>query len=214
MENKLTGKSPQPIADETVTIEDNLPAQELCEQVQLLTAQAREALLQQALTVSNEKCNGLILKLIAQVEELTQQVSNVKWNNKGLVKNLKEDIENMLKELKESNNNLSEVLRKLIRLMTEIATQIQEEVSTATAKATNEATALFNKKINEAADSAIAKMDKQAEEISKKVKAAEKEIDGVKDDIHYERGFRKFMFWATPVLLLVQTVITAFLLLK
>ena len=98
--------------------------------------------------------------------------------------------------------------------MTEIATQIQEEVSTATAKATNEATALFNKKINEAADSAIAKMDKQAEEISKKVKAAEKEIDGVKDDIHYERGFRKFMFWPTPVLLLVQTVITAFLLLK
>ena len=98
--------------------------------------------------------------------------------------------------------------------MTEIATQIQEEVRTDTAKATNEATALFNKKINEAADSAIAKMDKQVEEISKKVKAAEKEIDGVKDDIHYERGFRKFMFWATPVLLLVQTVITAFLLLK
>lgn len=61
MENRITGRSPDPLTDDEVDLTDNLPAQELCEEVKQVTAQAREGLLMQALSVSNEKCNDLIL---------------------------------------------------------------------------------------------------------------------------------------------------------
>lgn len=194
--------------------ENNLPAQELCEQVKVLTAEVREALLQQALTVSNEKCNSLISQQNALIEELTQQVKSVKWNVVGLESDLNENNEKMLKDLQQSNNNLLENLRATIRQITEVATQIQAEITIATAKATDTASVQFNKRINEAADKAIVKIDELTAETAKKVKAVCKEIDQVKDDIHFERGFRKFFFWATPILLLAQTIVSVFLLLK
>ncbi|MCM1295825.1 MAG: hypothetical protein NC311_09815 [Muribaculaceae bacterium] len=161
------------------------------------------------MTVSNEKCNKLVSQQNALIEELTQQVSSVKWNVVGLEKDLSESNEKMLKDLQRSNSNLLDNLKTTIHRITEVATQIQAEISIATARATDEASALFNKRINEAADKAITKIDEQADEISKKVKAASKEIDQAKDDIHFERGFRKFFFWATPVILFAQTIITA-----
>ena len=38
---------------------------------------------------------------------------------------------------------------------------------------------------------------------------AKKEIDKVKDDIYFESGFRKFMFWLSPVLAIAQTIALA-----
>ncbi len=214
MENRITGKSPQPITDtEEVAFENNLPAQELCEQVGLLTAEVREALLQQALTVSNEKCNNLLSQQNALIEELTQQVSSVKLSANEIEWNRKDDNEKMLKDLQRSNNNLLESLKATIRQITEVAMQIQAEVSIATARMTDEASIKFNKRINEAADKAIAKIDELTTETTNKVKSVSKEIDGVKNEIYYERGFRKFFFWATPILLLAQTVVSVFLLL-
>jgi len=64
------------------------------------------------------------------------------------------------------------------------------------------------------ADDVIQKVNASTAVITEKVKTAEQELSRVKEDIHYERGFRKFMFWATPVMLFVQTVLTVFLLLK
>ena len=203
MENRITGKSPQPITDaEAVSFEHNLPAQELCEQVK------------GALTVSNEKCNNLLSQQNALIEELMQQVKSVKWNVVGLENNLNENNEKMLKGLQRSNNNLLESLKATIRQITEVAMQIQTEVSIATAKTTDEASLKFNKRINEAADRAIAKIDELTAETTNKVKSVSKEIDGVKNEIYYERGFRKFFFWATPILLLAQTVVSIFLLLR
>lgn len=112
------------------------------------------------------------------------------------------------------NNNLLESLKATIRQITEVAMQIQTEVSIATAKTTDEASLKFNKRINEAADRAIAKIDELTAETTNKVKSVSKEIDGVKNEIYYERGFRKFFFWATPILLLAQTVVSIFLLLR
>jgi hypothetical protein len=57
-------------------------------------------------------------------------------------------------------------------------------------------------------------MNQQAQSLTQKVKEAEKEIEKAKDEIAFESGFRKFFFWATPVLLLVQSVIFILLLLK
>ncbi len=74
------------------------------------------------------------------------------------------------------------------------------------AKATNSATDRLNKGIDSAVASATFKIDQSVEKLEKKIDEAEKEIEKVKDDIYFERGFRKFMFWATPVMLIAQTV--------
>ena len=93
MENRITGRSPERISDEEVDLRENPSAIELCEEVKRLTAETREALLEQALAVSNEKCNALISRLNARVEDLTQQVRSVEWTNDALVRRLKEDVE-------------------------------------------------------------------------------------------------------------------------
>ena len=210
----MTGKSPLPIWDEEeVPLEGNLPAQELCEQVDAITAEGREGLLLKALAVSNERCNSLISRQNALIGELTQQVKNVEWNVIGLDKNLSENNGQLLKDLRQSNSNLLDNLKATIHKITGVATQIQSEVSTAMESATDMASARINRRINEVADKAIAKIDEQSDEIAKKVKATGKEIDEIKDDIHFERGFRKFFFWATPLLVLAQAVVSVFLLL-
>lgn len=205
MENKITGLSPQRIADEA-DLTDNLPAQELYEQVDLITAEARESLLQKALAVSNEKCNGLIMRLNALIEELTRQVKSVKLSVYDVEESVKDCNEIVLSRMKFQAENMLNELKEKIRELKELSTQIQAEVRIATARATDEAAKALTKRINETADDAICKINENTEAIIKKVKAAEQEICRVKDDIHYERGFRKFMFWATPVMLFVQTI--------
>ena len=100
-------------------------------------------------------------------------------------------------------------LKEKIRELKELTTQIQAEVSTATARVVDEAAKVLNKRINEMADNVVCKINENTEAITKKVKSAEQEISRVKDDIHYERGFHKFMFWAMPVMLFVQMIFTA-----
>lgn len=82
------------------------------------------------------------------------------------------------------------------------------------AKATDEAGELLKERVSEAADSAAEMLDEHAKEMKKKVEALEKEVYKAKEDIRLERGFRKFFFWLTPVLLLAQAIMTAILLLK
>ena len=43
---------------------------------------------------------------------------------------------------------------------------------------------------------------------------AKKEIEKVEDGIRFESGFRKFMFWATPILLFAQSIAMTLLLLR
>ena len=141
MENRITGRSPERIPDEEVDLTENPSAIELCEEVKRLTAETREALLEQALAVSNEKCNALISRLNARVEDLTQQVRSVEWTNDALVTRLKEDVEQLTKDMKEDNRNLLSSLRITLQRITETVTEIQRQVSITMAKATDEATA-------------------------------------------------------------------------
>ena len=78
-----------------------------------------------------------------------------------------------------------------------------QEVQIATAKVIKAGVELFSDKVNEV-----------TEQVKEKLKETEKEIGQAKSDIHYERKFRKFFFWATPILLAIQTAITVFLLFK
>lgn len=213
MENRITGRSPDPITDE-VDLSDNLPAQELCEEVKQVTAQAREGLLMQALSVSNEKCNDLILTQNVRIAELTQQVKNVESHNYWLERKLKDDVEKLSKDVKESNRQLLNNLNGTLQKITTTVSGIERQVNTATEKATDSATKTLNERVNKAADDAVFKMNQQAQALTQKVKEAEKEIEKAKDEIAFESGFRKFFFWATPVLLLVQSVISVLLLLK
>lgn len=214
MENKITGLSPQRIVDEEADLTDNIPAQELCEQVDLFTAEARESLLQKALAVSNEKCNGLILRLNVLIEELTRQVKSVKLSVYDVEVRMKEYNEIVLGRMKFQAENMLNELKEKVRELKELSTQIQAEVSIATARATDEAEKVLTERINEMADDVIQKVNASTAVITEKVKTAEQELSRVKEDIHYERGFRKFMFWATPVMLFVQIVLTAILLIK
>ena len=214
MENRITGRSPERIPDEKVDLTENPSAIELCEEVKRLTAETREALLEQALAVSNEKCNALISRLNARVEDLTQQVRSVEWTNDALVTRLKEDVEQLTKDMKEDNRNLLSSLRITLQRITETVTEIQRQVSTTMAKATDEAGELLKERVAEAANSAAFTIDEHSKALTKKVEELQKEVESVKDDIRFERGFRKFFFWLTPALLLLQSVMTGMLLLR
>ena len=170
--------------------------------------------MQKALVVSNEKCNGLISRLNALVEGLTRQVKRVRWSVYELEGSMKENNESLLKRMKQQAENMLNELKERIRELKELSVQIQAEVSTATARATDEAAKVLTKRINEMADNVLCRISENTELITKKVKATEQELGRVKDDIHYERGFRKFMFWATPLLLLIQSIFTVIAIIK
>ena len=214
MENRITGRNPERIPDEEVDLTGNPSAIELCEEVKRLTAETREALLEQALAVSREQCNNLILQLNARVTDLTRQVRSVKWMNEELASSLKNDAEKLTKEMKEENRNMLASMRITLQRITETVTKIQEIVNTTMAKATDEAGELLKERVTEAADSAAFTIDEHAKLMKKKVEALEKEVERAKDDIRFERGFRKFFFWLTPALLLAQAIMTAILLLR
>ena len=210
MINKITGERPQPvIEDEQVDLSNNPQALELCEEVKRLTAEAREALLMQALTVSREHCNDLVLRLNVRVEELTRQVKNVEWYNERLEKKLKESVEKLIDDVKGSNHKLTKEIEFSLNQITETVTEIEHLVSTAMGKAIDSATQLLNDRVKEATDIAVSKMNEGASKLISSVEKTKKEIDKEKDDIHFESGFRKFMFWLSPVLAIVQTIALA-----
>lgn len=82
-------------------------------------------------------------------------------------------------------------------------TETVQEVQIATGKVIKAGVDLFSERIDEA-----------TEAVKEKLKDTENEIDQLKSDINFERGFRKFLFWATPILLAFQTAISIFLLLR
>ena len=208
MENRITGRSPDPITDE-VDLSDNLPAQALCEEVKQVTAQAREGLLMQALSVSNEKCNDLILTQNVRIAELTRQVKNVEWQNERLEKKLKESVEKLIDDVKGSNCKLAKEIEFSLNQITEAVTEIEHLVSTAMGKAIDSATKLLNDRVKEATNIAVIAVNESAGKLISSAEKAKKEIDKVKGDIYYESGFRKFMFWLSPVLAIAQTIALA-----
>ena len=208
MINKITGEHPQTvIEDEPVDLSHNTPAVELCEEVKRLTAEARESLLMQALTVSREHCNNLVLRLNVRVEELTRQVKNVEWYNEGLEKRLKENAEKLIDDVKESNYRLSKNIEFSLSQIVETVTEIEKIVNTTMAKVIDSATKLLNERVKEATDTAVLKVNESVEELIKETRKAKEEIENVEKEIRFESGFRKFMFWLSPVLAVAQTVL-------
>lgn len=186
MENRITGKRPQPILDdEDEIITDNQQVMELNSAVDNLLAVTQGGLLQKALALSNEKCNNLVSRLNVQVLDLTLKVNDLTENNRKFVNSLKENVESVTRRLE-----------RLAVNQTEMTEKITKEVQMATARAIELTITDFQKKI-----------DESAKQVGVQLKETEKEIMKLKEDVSFERGFRRFLFWATPALLLVQSII-------
>ncbi|MGN0812329.1 MAG: hypothetical protein ACI4MQ_02320 [Candidatus Coproplasma sp.] len=68
--------------------------------------------------------------------------------------------------------------------------------------------------VNEVKSYAIKAVDESVKEVKVEMKETANEIKKQRIEMQIEGGFRKFMFWATPILLLAQAAISVFLLLK
>lgn len=210
MINKITGEHPQPInEDQPVDISRNPAILDLQEETKRLTAEAREAMFLQALATSREQCNDLILTQNVRIAEQTQQVKNLEWSNKRLVSELRSAVWNVPQEVKEENQKFSKDLNQTLEKISKTVTGIEHQVSTATAKATDEAVRVMKQSITKMADNAVIAVNESAGKMISEVNKAKKEIEKVKDDIHFESGFRKFMFWLSPVLSIAQTIALA-----
>lgn len=193
MENRITGRRPQRIIDGEEEIYTNNPELiRLDSAVDELKAVTQGGLFQKALALSNEKCNNLIRQQTLLIEDLTRQVKNVKESNYENVRNLTDKVES--------------VTRRLETLINQQATMKAETVQ--------EVQRVADNVIKEGIDLFSAKVSETTEEVKDKLKDVENEIEQAKSDIHFERGFRKFLFWATPILLAFQTAISIFLLLR
>ena len=193
MENRITGRSPERIIDGEEEIFTNNPELiRLDSAVDELKAVTQGGLFQKALALSNEKCNNLIRQQTLLIEDLTRQVKNVKESNYENVRNLTDKVES--------------VTRRLETLINQQATMKAETVQ--------EVQRVADNVIKEGIDLFSAKVSETTEEVKDKLKDVENEIEQAKSDIHFERGFRKFLFWATPILLAFQTAISIFLLLR
>ena len=206
--NKITGEYPQPIIeDQPVDISRNPAILDLQEEAKRLTTEAREAMFLQALATSREQCNNLISSQNVLLAEQTQQVKNLEWSNKKLVSELRSAVWNVSQEVKEENQKFSKDLNQTLEKISKTVMGIEHQVSTATAKATDEAVRVMKQSINKMADNAVIAVNESAGKMMSEVNKAKKEIEKAKDGIRFESGFRKFMFWLSPVLAVAQTVL-------
>lgn len=210
MINKITGERSQPIIkDEPVDLSHNPAALELCEEVGRLATEARDGMLSKALVMSREQCNNLIVTQNVRIAEQTQQVKNLESSNRRFVNELRGDVWMLSKEVKESNNQLSKSLNQTLSKISETVTEIEHQVSTATEKATNEAIKSLNHCVDKMTENAVRIVNESGGKVLNAAEKAKEEIKKVKEDIYFERGFRKFMFWLSPVLAIAQTIALA-----
>ena len=154
--------------------------------------QTENGLLKEALAISNEKCNSLIERQNTLVTDLTENVSEIKSDNSFYAKMLGESVQTAVREMR----GITQGERQF---KAEISQTIKREIAIS---------------VNEAKDYALKQVDETLTEVREQLKTTAKEIERERNDMKIERGLRKFMFWATPILLLAQTFAILFLILR
>lgn len=159
-------------------------------------ADLENALLKEALAQSSVNCNDLISKQNTLIEDLTMKVSKLESKNdynvselKGSVLNAVLAMKNLQDETKRFNDKISTELSQTVR-RTEITLQSN-----------------LRQTIERQSQDVFAEVRKELDE-SKKL------LSATREELKLQSKFRKIMFWATPILLFLQTVLTAFLLIK
>ena len=141
-------------------------------------AETVNGLLKEALAISNERSNSLIERQNKLIEGMRSDIAMTAFE-------LTETTEKAVREIKAT-------AAKTERLNENIAMQVRKAVSTSA----NDMKAEILLSVKET-------LSKTQEEIRKTEKAIEKQ----REDMRMESGFRKFLFWATPILLLAQTIV-------
>ena len=145
-------------------------------------AETENGLLKEALAISNERSNSLIEQQNKLIEGIH---SNITLMGMDLTITIDKAVQAIRAE-KEKTEKLNE----------SIAMQVRKAVLTSA----NDMKAEMLLSVKET-------LSKTQEEIKQTEKAIEKQ----REDMRMESGFRKFLFWATPVLLLAQTFAILFL---
>ena len=158
------------------------PLQQLQEINEERRLQTENGLLKEALAISNERSNSLIEQQNKLIEGMRSDIAMTEFE-------LMETTEKAVREIKTS-------AAKTERLNENIAMQVRKAVLTSA----NDMKAEMLLSVKET-------LSKTQEEIKQTEKAIEKQ----REDMRMESGFRKFLFWATPVLLLAQTFAILFL---
>ena len=158
------------------------PLQQLQEINEERRQQTENGLLKEALAISNERSNSLIEQQNKLIEGMRSDIAMTEFE-------LTETTEKAVREIKAT-------AAKTERLNENIAMQVGKAVLTSA----NDMKAEMLLSVKET-------LSKTQEEIKQTEKAIEKQ----REDMRMESGFRKFLFWATPVLLLAQTFAILFL---
>ena len=124
------------------------------------------------------------------IEDLTTSVNEIKSDNSFDAKSQNESVQNSVREIRE-------IMQDERKFKAEVSQTLKSEIG---------------RTVAEAKAHALEQVDETLSEIKEQLKSTAKEIEREREDMRIERGFRKFMFWATPVLLFVQSVLLAILL--
>ena len=127
---------------------------------------------------------------------LTEKVKNVSVGNEKNVNDLKESVSNAIVAMK----SLQDETRTL-----------NKTIATETSQAIKRTTTTLESELRR---TIAVQSDAVFTEVKKEIDESKKLLETTREELRLQHGFRKFMFWATPILLLVQTALTAFLLLK
>ena len=166
------------------------PLQQLQEINEERRQQTENGLLKEALAISNERCNTLVSLQNTLILDLTASVNEIKSDNSFYAKRLSEGVQSAVREIRE-------IAQDERKFKAEISQTVKREIG---------------RTVAEAKAHALEQVDETLSEIKEQLKSTAKEIEREREDMRIERGFRKFMFWATPVLLFVQSVLLAILL--
>ena len=165
------------------------PLQQLQEINEERRQQTENGLLKEALAISNERCNTLVSLQNTLILDLTASVNEIKGDSGNYAKRLSENVQSAVREIRE-------ITQDERKFKAELSQTIKSEITQTVAEAKNYA---------------LEQVDETLDEVRQQLKATAQEIEREREDMKFVHGFRKFLFWATPILLLAQTFAILFL---
>lgn len=172
----------------TDTGETAKPLAQLQELNESKKADLESSLLKEALAISNDKCNSLIDKQNTLIEDLITTVRELETSNESELKRTRLTVMSVIGEIKD----LQAETRSLNnRVATETSYAIKRAVTTLE---------------NELRNTIAVQSQEVFTEVKKELDESKKLLESTREELKVQHGFRKFLFWATPILLLAQTI--------
>jgi uncharacterized protein YoxC len=154
--------------------------------------QTDNALLKEALAISNEKCNSLLKEQNTLIKDLTCKVNDLQADNDWHRKDTGKTVQSAITEMREVTRDERNFKEKISQ---ELSSTIQTSA-------------------NDVKKYALQKVDESVVTLTEQLKRTTKEIERQRIELQIESGIRKFMFLVTPFLLLLQTAIAIYVLVR